>query len=339
MSLESTNYLSSNCNIDNLKWVIGKLGYEEINNEDRPNDGCIGRYLWNHPDSELTYVGIELCLSKKEDGNLEVHTRSRMGRSSTELEHQNNTIRTIQNFFGGTFETDNGEGIYLDYNDCSPEITEIAMALHIQRWKLNNALIPIKIYYQFINGVLDHSAPAGYISSTAVGKLPFTDFLRPSVISANVLLPYIIGAWENYVKNSYLSILKYTDTGNKIIKPDKLTGDDLESIRKGESSIEECIVNKNSFQRPGRIIENFKKLDNDLNISHAFNKPYENQNLGKLIEEAVILRNKIVHEGFIDTELTHENVMSLLNNIEEVADRLYEEFAKNYDFKTNYDFR
>lgn len=98
MSLESTNYLTSDCNIDNLYWIIEKLGYEEVN-DDLPNDLYIRNYRWMHPDRELTYVGVELSISKGDAGNLMVHTRTRMGRSYRELEHQNNTIRTIQNFF------------------------------------------------------------------------------------------------------------------------------------------------------------------------------------------------------------------------------------------------
>ena len=98
MSLESTNYLTSDCNIDNLYWVIEKLGYEEIK-EESPCEGCIRNYQWKHPDNELTYVGIELSVSKKDARYFMIHTRSRMGRSFRELEQQNNTIKTIQNFF------------------------------------------------------------------------------------------------------------------------------------------------------------------------------------------------------------------------------------------------
>lgn len=338
MSLESTNYLTSDCNIDNLYWVIEKLGYEEIK-EESPCEGCIRNYQWKHPDNELTYVGIELSVSKKDARYFMIHTRSRMGRSFRELEQQNNTIKTIQNFFGGTFDTSCGDGKYLDSNECNPEKTEVAMALYIQRWRLNNAFVPIKIYSDFINRAFHHSAPAGDIYGTKLGIIPLVDCLRPCVVSANVLLPYIIGAWENYVKNSYLSILKYADVGNKIIKPDKLTAEDLERIRKGETTVEECIVSKFSFQKPKRIIDNFKNLDNKLKISHVFNKPYENLSPGMLIEEAVRLRNQIVHEGSIDIKLTHEYILNLLNNIDVIADRLYEEFAKKYGFDANYSFK
>ncbi len=338
MSLESTNYLTSDCNIDNLYWIIEKLGYEEVN-DDLPNDLYIRNYRWTHPDRELTYVGVELSISKGDAGNLMVHTRTRMGRSYRELEHQNNTIRTIQNFFGGTFETSCGDGIYLDPNECEPEKTDVAMALYIQRWKLNNAFVPIRIYSHFINGAFHHSAPAGDIYGTELGVLPLADHIRPCVISANILLPYIIGAWEYYVKNSYLSILKYTDVGSKIIKPDKLTAEDLERIRKKEATVEECIVSRFSFQKPKRIINNFRNLDNNLEISRVFNEPHENLNPGTLIEEAVALRNQIVHEGYINTNCTHEYAINLLNMIEVVADRLYNEIAKRYGFDTNYDFR
>lgn len=68
MSLESTNYLASDCNIDNLYWIIEKLGYEEVN-DDFSDDVYIRNYRWTHPDRELTYVGVELSISKGDAGN------------------------------------------------------------------------------------------------------------------------------------------------------------------------------------------------------------------------------------------------------------------------------
>ena len=206
--------------------------------------------------------------------------------------------------------------------------------------KRYNALIPIKIFAQFIEKSLHKDALAGDLYSAQVGVLPFTDHLRPCIVSPNIQLPYIIGAWENYIKNSYLSILKYVDTENKIIKPDKLSADDLEKIRTGESSVEECIVSKFSFQRPQTIINNFGQLDKKLDVNTVFDKPYKRRKikLKTSIDNIITLRNQIVHDGFMDVKLTDKDVKRFLDEVEEAANRLYKVFAKNYGFKANFDF-
>lgn len=133
--------------------------------------------------------------------------------------------------------------------------------------------------------------------------------------------------------------MKYTYVGIGDVNLNKLSKEDLERIRKGETTVEDWIVSGFSFQKPDVIIKNFRKLDNHLKISDVFNKPDEGMNPRESIEKAVGLRNQIVHEGFTDIELTHEDAMKLFDTIETAADRLYEEFARVYGFDTNYSFR
>lgn len=340
MSLNSTNFIPINIKISNLYWVIKNLGYKETILEKELKNDYRKLFFWEPPDKELTYVGIELYVSKNKDGKINISTKTRAGRSFAELTHQNLTIKTIQSFFGGTFETDYGKNKYLDADDCNPEKSEISMALYIQRWKLHNALVPIQIYSEFIKKAFSKDDSAGNLYSIQLGVLPWIDCLRPCVVSSNIQLPYIIGAWENFVKNSYLSILKYGEANNKIIKPEKLSAEDLEKIRTGESTIEECIVGKFSFQRPQTIINNFQKLDSNLDVNSVFVKPYKNRKttLKSSIDKMITLRNKIVHDGFIDAKLTDKQVYSFYNDIIEASNRLYRLFAKQYKFKINFDF-
>lgn len=337
MSLGSTNYIPSNIKIKNLHWVIKKLGYEEINFSAELKKHYSKMYFWMPQDKNLTYVGVELNIAKEEDNKIAIETRTRAGRSSLEIKHQNFTIKTIKEFFGGNFETDYGKNKYFSETDCEPESTPISMALFIQRWILKNALTPVKIYLDFIE---KKALDAGGVFSNKIGVLPEFDMMRPDVLSNNILLPYIIGAWENYLKNSFLSILKYGNTENKIIKPDKLSADDLLKVKNGECSIEECIVEKLSFQRPQTIIINYQNLDKALDINSAFMKPYKRrkEKLFNSINNIVSLRNQIVHNGQMDITLTQEAVRKFLENIIEVSDRIYKLFGKQYKFKPNFNF-
>ena len=340
MSLCSTNYISSKTNLKNLFWIIKNLGYKEVSIEKELRHHYKKQYIWRPQNSDLTYVGIELNISKEINNQIEIETRTRVGRSFLEIQHQNLTIKTIKNCFGGRFETDHGKNRYLDEEDCSPERTPISMALYIQKWKLNNSLLPIKIYSDFIDEAIPKNSPAGNIFSDQLGVLPIIDSIRPYVVSNNIQLPYIIGAWENYLKNSFLAILKYANTENKLLKVDRLTNDDLLQIKDGNSTIEECIVNKLSFQRPQVIIENFKKLDKNLDVNSAFQKPFGRRriNLFNSIDKIITLRNQIVHDGIIDNTLTSKEVNEFYLNIIEASNRIYCLFAKQYNFKPNFDY-
>lgn len=340
MSLSSINYISAKNKIKNIYWVIEHLGYREIVLDKELKKYYRKCYFWQPQDVDLTYVGIELYVSNNDNNKIKIETRTRAGRSFVELAYQNLTIKTINNFFGGSFETDYGKNKYFSSTECSPEKSSIAMALYVQRWKLKNALVPIHIYSDFVKKALQQDEKVGNLYGRELIGISYLDMLRPCVVSCNIQLPYVIGAWENYIKNSFLVILKYTNIENKIIKPERLSAEDLDKIRIGKQTIEECITNKMSFQRPQCIIDNFNKLDRSIDVNSIFVRPYKKRKttLKESIDKIITLRNKIVHDGVIDEKLTFKDVERFVNDIVEAADRFYKLFAKKYKFEPNFDF-
>lgn len=95
------------------------------------------------------------------------------------------------------------------------------------RWIFHNASTPLQIYADFISESIHRNGSAGDLYSDATGVLPFIDGMRPIVVSNNIQLPYLIGAWENYIKNVFLVVLQYGDACDKFIRPDKLSVDDF----------------------------------------------------------------------------------------------------------------
>jgi len=340
MSLCSSSCIPDNIPFKNLFWVIEKLGYMETPVPKDLKNAYKKMFIWHPPKHDLTYVGIELNVKHIENNEIIIETRTRAGRSTLELQHQNQTLKIIRDFFGGYFETDYGRNRYFDSNDCSPEQTDLEMSIYVQRWIFHNALIPLKIYSDFIESSLHKTGPAGDLYSDKTCELPFLDVMRPVVVSNNIQLPYLIGAWENYIKNVFLAVFKYGNTENKLLKAEKLSSDDLLKLKNGESTLEECIVNKLSFQRPSTIIANFKMLDARLDVNSIFLKPFKRRktSLYIQIDNIIELRNKIVHDGFIDTDLTQKDVIKFMENITEVANRLYQLLGDRYNFTPNFLF-
>ena len=340
MSLCSSSYIPSSVPYKNLFWIIEKLGYTETPVPKDLKYAYKKMFFWHPQKRDLTYVGIELNVKHIENDKIIIETRTRAGRSSIELQHQNQTLKIIRDFFGGHFETDYGRNKYFDSNDCNPEQTDLEMSIYVQRWIFHNALIPLQIYADFIESSLHKTGPAGDLYSDKVGVLPFIDVMRPVVVSNNIQLPDLIGAWENYIKNVFLAVFRYGDTENKLLKSEKFSSDDLLKIKNGESTLEECIVNKLSFQRPRTIIANFKMLDAQLDVNSIFLKPFKRRktSLYVQIDDIITLRNKIVHDGFLDTDLTQKDVLRFMENITEIANRLYKLLGDRYGFTPNFLF-
>ena len=338
MSLGSSNYISSTVPFKKLFWIIEKLGYVETIVPKDLKKYYKKMYFWQPEKQDLTYVGVELNICHTKNDKICIETRTRAGRSYIELQQQNHTIKIIKDFFGGYFETDYGKNKMFPPNDCNPEKTDLEMAIYVQRWIFNNALIPLSIYSDFIIQNIHTNSNAGDLFSDAIGVLPFVDGMRPLVVSNNIQLPYLIGAWENYIRNVFLSLLKYGDECEKFIKPDKLSAEDLMKIKNGEMCIEECLVNRLSFQRPYTIIANFKKLDSSIDVNAIFQKPFKKRkkSLYEQIDNIIELRNKIVHDGFLDTSLTQKDISRFIENITEVADRLYKAIGEKYNFESNF---
>ncbi|OUS75272.1 hypothetical protein B1748_17420 [Paenibacillus sp. MY03] len=112
------------------------------------------------------------------------------------------------------------------------------------------------------------------------------------------------------MKKSFIVILKYTDNRDKLFKEARFSVNNLKDFSAGNVSVEEALVEKFSFQRPRIVAENFKKLDEKLDIFTVLNKPISNRKISLFdsIEEIVDLRNTFVHEGGMDVSLMTKNL-------------------------------
>ena len=65
-------------------------------------------------------------------------------------------------------------------------------------------------------------------------------------------------------------------------------------------------------------------------VNAIFQKPFKRRknSLYNQIDMVIDLRNKIVHDGFLDTTLTQKDISIFIENITEVADRLYKSLGK-----------
>lgn len=330
MSYCSENKLPLETSKCRLFEIIELLGFKKMKDSFK-SEGEIGSYFWSGNDENISFVGIELYVYKFEDC-FSVQTRTRAGRSYWDLQKQNETISLLRSLFGGSFNTDEGEGRY--WNIEEPEPTKIESSLYVNRWIFNNAVMKAKVYLSTRNltGDIARETPTGIL---------WIDDINPRVLSNNILLPYIIGCWESYFRNSFVSIVKYVDNASPAaLKRCNITTSDYMRIIHGERSLEYVLADSLSFQRPSVISQNFKSLDLQIDIAACLKKPYHGRKktLFDSLTEIIEKRDVIVHAGKTDTSIFDRQIHSIITDLTEAVDRSYREFGRALSFQPSFDF-
>lgn len=331
MSYCSENKLPLETPVSRLLEIIELLGYIRVK-DSMKLENQIASYMWLGTDIEISFVELELDVYKEKD-YISVQTRTRTGRSYWDLKQQNKTISLLKSIFGGTFSTDEGENRYM-YHESVNEPSLLECSLYMARWIYENATNKCNIYLQAreLNGSISRNEPTGF---------KWLDSLNPRLLSNNMILPYVIGCWESYFRQSYIAILKYSDKINeKALKNCRVSQTEfLEIIREGKS-LESVLADSLSFQRPKVIHENFKQLDNNLDIASCLRTPYHRRKktLFDSITETINIRDELVHTGTTNLNLYDNNVERILSDLTAAIDRSYKEFARVYNFVPRYDF-
>ncbi|MBQ8636653.1 MAG: hypothetical protein IJ423_01495 [Clostridia bacterium] len=331
MSYCSENRLPLKTPISRLKEVIELLGYIKVKDSMKLGNQ-IASYMWLGNDIDISFVELELDIYNEKD-YISVQTRTRVGRSYWDLKQQNKTISLLKSIFGGTFSTDEGENRYM-YRELGNEPSRLECSLYVARWIYENAINKCHIYLQTreLNGDISRNETTGF---------KWLDSLNPRLLSNNMILPYVIGCWESYFRQSYIAILKYADRINeRALKNCRVSQTELlEIIREGKP-LESVLADSLSFQRPKVIHENFKQLDNDLDIASCLRKPYHRRKktLFDSITETINTRDELVHNGSTNLNLYDDNVKIIISDLTEAIDRSYKEFAKVYNFVPRHDF-
>lgn len=330
MSYCSENILPLTTPISRLVEIIELLGFQKVR-DNLQIDNRIGSYMWFGNDNNISFVGIELSIYKKTDC-ISVETRTRIGRSYWDLNWQNKTISLLKSLFGGSFYSDEGTNRYM-ICDCI-EPSKIACSLYVDRWIFNNAIIKPKVYLESRN-------MTGDIARENLVGLPFLDEMNPRILSNNMIIPYLIGCWESYFRNSYVSILKYSDNiSNNALKNCKISPTELLKVIKGNAHLEYVLADSLSFQRPNIIAENFRRLNADIDIVSWLKKPYHKrkQTLFDSIIELVEIRDSIVHTGNTNLTILDKQINKIIADLTVAVDRAYHGFGQVFHFSPQHNF-
>lgn len=319
MSYESVNRLATNTQKRDILELVRLLDYQKSGYLRSDEVGKIEEYYWFDEKDYRSWSGVELSIYN-EEGVSCVSTRTTVSRSYYDLIHQNETIRLMEKFFGGTFETDEGKNRYLRPRSGPPTATQAGCHLAFQHFGSN--LISAKIYFR------EKDFPKSPIPKKAniyvLGKM------SPWLVSNNLLLPYLVAILEDYFKSSFIALLRYSNKKDSFLKSGRLSSDHLEQISDEKLSIEEAIAENLPFQRISAICKNFKAIDKRIDLASALRKPYRGRkvSLYETIERLVNLRHSFIHRGQIDPSLSDKVIAYYLNDLQVSIIRCYKHLTK-----------
>jgi hypothetical protein len=283
--------------------------------------GRIEQFYWHDEVDYRSWGGIELGIYKDRENRVIVETRSTVGRSYFDLQHQNLTISTLRKRFGGTFRTDEGKGRYMKIEGEPPPAPASGCFLAFSRFGGN--LIKAGIYLQ---SRVFPNHPAGIHKND-----PIPDY-NPRVVGNNTLVPFLVAASEEYFKSTWVAITRYSANKEAIFKSYRLQGNQLLAVANGLRSIEEQIAETLSFQRLSSVCANFKQVDPKLDIYGALRKPYRRRtvSLFESIARMVESRHDLIHRTILDETLTDDRIHELIYDLEAAAERVYRCVTDHY---------
>ena len=326
MSYESESILDSTARVNDVRELVGLLGYRRAGVLKSLEYGDFEEYWFFDDKDYRSWTGVTLSISLASQP-LVVSTRTPVARSYYDLTHQNLTISSLRKRFGGRFTTDEGACRYLRPNSGPPPAP--ASGCHLAFGQLGSNLIKASLYLQ--SRVFPKPFSATPVDKKA--KAPkFLLELDPNCLSNNMLVPFIVASLEDYFKSTFVALLRYSPRKAAFFKNIRLQGDQLAAISDGRLSLEAQVAEILPFQNISAICRHFDVLDPKLDLVGALRKPYRRRRLSlfDLIESTVATRHIFIHGATMDTSLTDLKIQSLVYDLDVAMTRVYKRITQHY---------
>ncbi len=257
-----------------------------------------------------------------EENRLKLHLRTFMHCSDYDLYYMNYTIKTIKRFFECTFYTDEGNNRYFKHGEI---ITKSEAGCYKAFFNIENDFSYIKLYIDIMKNDkrMKMDLPKDYKE------------YNPMYIMTTMGLPYLCTIIENYFRNLFIALFKYSDNKEKVIKSVKIYNSDLNKVSNEDMQIEEAIARAMSFQNIEKIVQNFKILNSEIDIKGYLNKPYKRrkESLYETINRVLEQRHNFIHSKLFEYDYDLNKFEKDVNLVEEALNRVYKEIVKFYSWE------
>ena len=284
--------------------------------------GNLGEYLYES--------GISAWIEENNDSvyKFRMHLRCQIWANSYDIESMNKTLRYFRKWFSAYFISDVGKNKY--FKKELEQISSVENGCYLAVSHLHNEFANLKMCIERF--------PADDESSQILLDCGMP---TPSIINANVYLSLLCSILEDYYKETYLVLLKYSKNKESILKTgNKISAYDLSEISKGLLTVEQAFTNTLSFQNIYKICHNFNILDKNLDISSALKKPYKKykENLFDAAHRILEHRHGMIHRLDYDISYNSKLIKKDIERVEEIILRSYKYICQVYNWNVRIDY-
>lgn len=300
MGYDAYLYVNKNNSKKSIEGLLKLMGYDRH-----------GSIFFFGRDIEYKYVtGVSVWLFEENECQYVYRVRSNSWASGYDLKMMNDTIRNFKRYLGARFSSDYGNNRYFPEENL---IKGAENGCYLALFDLDNAFSNLEYYFFNIpdDSNLDEN------TFKVAGILP------PRVLTCNVFLSYLCSLMEDFFRNLFIALLRFSDNKQRIIDIKHIS--DMEDFYKGKMTLEELYARSLSFQNINKINHNFKKIDDKLDIGSSLKKPYHNrkQSLYVEIDEIFNTRHGFIHHLETSDELKPERMIQYIQDVKQSMLRVY----------------
>ena len=276
-----------------------------------------GIYVCSLDDDYKYYSPVYIYKIEEREEELIYRVRTQIFASSYDVQKQNDTLRSFRKYCSAWFVSDIGKNRYFEVGEL---IRGAESGCYFAAANLDNCF-----------SLLSFSA-AKYPPDNE-GELNMRNFSgmpTPNSLNANVYLSYLCALMEDYFRETYIALLKYSDRKDKVLNT-KLSSFDLVEISRNEKSVEEAFARTLSFQNINKIAYHFKELDKKLDLTAPLKKPYHNRKktLFETLDTIFERRHSMVHrrevDAYYNTDMLNKDIEDVKVSIERVYSYICEQ--------------
>lgn len=323
MGCDCTNYFPKGTRSSDVEEFLLLLGFKR--GKKGPFSGMMGSPFYYFKDDDyrhITGLYVELYRDKEDASQLKLWTRTTIWRSKFDSDLHNNTVRQLRKRFGGHFESDYGRNRYFPFDGPAREKAEAGA---------------YQAYSLFYSNLQRASHFIGYAdllndSQYKIQGIDFIDLMNPRILSANVMVPFLLSAVEEYFRSLYIALLRYSDSREKIIQSARLQGAEICAIDRGEMTVPEAVAKWMNFQEMAKVNAAFKALDSKLDLHGILKKPVGRRRESPWdgLVRLVAQRHSLIHGAELEVQYTPKKLKSDIALVESAVWRIYQELIKIY---------
>lgn len=321
MGCDCTNYFPKGTKASEVEEFMLLLGFQR--GKKGPFSGRLGTPFYYYKDDHyrhITGLYTELYRDKDDPIRLLMWTRTTIWRSKFDSDLHNNTIRQLRKRFGGYFVSDAGRNRYFSFDGSVREKAE-AGAYRAFSF-LHSNIKRAKHFIDFAN-LLDDK-------EYKIQGVDHMDYHNPRILSANIMVPFLVSAIEDYFRSLYVALLRYSPNRERIIQNARLQGQELAAIDRGELTVPEAVAKWMSFQDLNKINVAYKELNAKFDLHGTLKRPYGRlkESFWDVLERLIRQRHALIHQAELAFGYKPALLKRDINLIHKALWRVYQEQVK-----------